>query len=211
LFISFGFGGGGIFTYGGGRTPTNIPLPAGGTPPIVATAQITFNFCRGPITFGCLDPVWFISDWHTDPFGVAVGDKPGEELCQKSPDGTCVMSYWNDVTQTWELAPPWRSAVRGPSADFEPIATLLEAQERAELFVTNRVLIPGGMFLGGVTVFVVATSATVTACATVVGCVAALGTVPAATGGLWLAYQGGYYALYQRFNPNPFALNDGRR
>jgi RHS repeat-associated protein len=79
------------------------------------------------------------------------------------------------------------------------LTTLMEAQEKLELFVTNRILIPGGMILGGLTVAGSAGLVSLGACSTGVGCLALVGTVPAMAGGLGLAFEGGYYFINGQF------------
>jgi hypothetical protein len=75
----------------------------------------------------------------------------------------------------------------------------MEAQEKLELFVTKRILLPGAMIAGGITVAVSGLIATGAVCATGVGCLLSPITLTAFVGGLALADEGIYYAIKGQF------------
>lgn len=81
----------------------------------------------------------------------------------------------------------------------EDLTTLFEAQDKLDLGVTNRILIPALMIGGGLTISAASAYATVQACVTVVGCTAVIGTGPTFVGGLWLASKGVSYAIHGKY------------
>ena len=82
---------------------------------------------------------------------------------------------------------------------LKQLAPLMEAQEKAELFVTNRILLPATMIGGGLTIAYYSGAATFALCATGVGCLASPITVAGVVGGLALAGEGVYYFFNQNF------------
>jgi hypothetical protein len=79
------------------------------------------------------------------------------------------------------------------------VRPLIEAQEQAELFVTQRILLPGMMIFTGVVAAGAGFVATGVVCATALGCLASPVTLSVAVGGLVLADEGIYYAINGKF------------
>src|ERR1035437_8061885 len=75
---------------------------------------------------------------------------------------------------------------------------LMEAQEGVEYWLTNHVLIPGGMVFSGVVVAGVGVVATVAVCSTVAGCLLSPITGGVALAGAGLALEGVYYGFTQK-------------
>ena len=133
------------------------------------------------------------------------------------PNGDCQSTFGNpdypcgpggEVTVTPDSTPSTQNnassgSSSGPAQD---LLLLFEAQEKVELPIIKKVLIPGAMISTGVLMSAGSVEGQVWACAggpaTCAG--AAVGTVPTFLGGLTLAGEGAYYLLTGKFyNPVP--------
>jgi RHS repeat-associated protein len=151
--------------------------------------------------------------------GVQVIDGPGgTSILQRwipsiTYDGVITMDS-EGVNVPYIVPAHWDTVeiINSDSSDFytasatngiERLEPLMEVQERAELFVTKRIFLPGMMIAGGITVAVSGLIATGAVCATGVGCLASPITLTAFIGGLVLIDEGIYYAIKGEFYAPP--------
>ena len=168
--------------------------------------NIDQNFCG---TFDCnLED----QSCSVDAGSLCIDNSGNQTTCEdhapRDPNGTCTDTTGlglGDVPcgapDEIESTPPASPLVQQNTTPgvTQDLVTMLEIQERVEFSMTNRILIPGAMIVGGITVAGSAGLVTVQTCLESGGfaCGAVVsGTGPAFVGGLWLAGQGAYYAVF---------------